>query len=825
MNRWLLGIILVVVALGGVGTAQADYEDGQRAWDAGRYSEALREWQASANAGDAKAMLALGRLYVQGLGVPQNYVQAHMWFSLAASRFEAEAVKERDALAARMAPEQVAKAQEQAAAWQPQAATAPAASADAGSAGPPPPKAIREAQELLAALGYEPDSPDGQWGERTAQAYQAFVRDANLPVTDTLTPSALKTMRAMARQAGAVPAPKPKAALPPDALHRAAKAGNLKGLEAVLAAGAEVNARDDKGWTALMYVVDKGYVLLVEPVLQAKADPDVRAPDGATALFMAAAHGHSEIIPMLMKGGADPTIKGPKGKTATEVAQARYGDPVNALEKGEPPAVIALLAGKTWVEGEQSAQILKGSVFRDCEQCAEMVVVPADRFRMAVGYREAHGVTIASPFAVGRYEVTFAEWDACVAAGGCTHRPDDEGWGRGIRPVINISWEDAQEYMRWLLRETGKPYRLLSETEWEYVARAGTTTEYWWGNEADHAHANYGKDECCEGMAAGADRWVNTSPVGNFKANAFGLFDTAGNVFEWVEDCWNEYYNGAPTDESAWTSGDCSKRVRRGGSWFNDTRSLRSAIRGNSGTGKRFSHLGFRIARTLALTPAAQEGEPPAVIALPADRTFAEGKERVRTLRESPPGSTFRDCDQCPEMVVIPEGRFRMGDLNGVGDDDEKPVHDVTIASPFAVGKYEVTFAEWDACVAGGGCTHRPADRGWGRGTRPVIDVSWDDTQAYVRWLSRATGKPYRLLSEAEWEYVARAGSTTKYQLGDDVGTNKANCVGCGSQWDAKSTAPVGSFAANAFGLFDTTGNVQEWVADCSARQLSGGAE
>ena len=157
------------------------------------------------------------------------------------------------------------------------------------------------------------------------------MRDANLPVTDTLTPAALKTMRAMARQAGATSVPKPKATLlPPDALHRAAKAGNLKGLEAALASGAEVNARDDKGWTALMYVVDKGYVLLVEPVLTAQADPDVRAPDGATALFMAVAHGHLEIIPMLMKAGADPTIKGPKGKTATEVAQARYGD----LEKG-----------------------------------------------------------------------------------------------------------------------------------------------------------------------------------------------------------------------------------------------------------------------------------------------------------------------------------------------------------------------------------------------------------------------------------------------------------------------------------------------------------
>ena len=387
MMRWLLVMILMASMLGGVGTAHAEYEDGQRAWDAGRHSEALREWQASANAGDAKAMLALGRLYVQGLGVPQNYVHAHMWFSLAASRFEAEAVKERDALAEKMSPEQVAEAQKLAAAWQP-GGTQPTASATKKPAGPPPPRAIREAQELLAALGYEPDTPDGQWGERTAQAYQAFARDANLPVTEMLTPAALKAMRAMARQAGAVSTPEPKATLPPDALHRAAKAGNLKGLEAALAADMDVNARDDKGWTALMYVVDKGYVLLVEPLLQAKADPDVRAPDGATALFMAVAHGHGEIIPMLMKAGADPTIRGPKEKTATEIAQARYGDLRSALEKREPPAIIALLAGKTLAKGEELEKLIQtipGFVFRDCDQCPEMIVVPAGRFRMG-GY-------------------------------------------------------------------------------------------------------------------------------------------------------------------------------------------------------------------------------------------------------------------------------------------------------------------------------------------------------------------------------------------------------------------------------------------------------
>ena len=620
--RWLLGIGVMVAALGGVGTAQADYEDGQQAWDTGRHGDALREWQASANAGDAKAMLALGRLYMQGLGAPQNYVQAHMWFNLAASRGEAEAVTERDALAGRMAPEQVAKAQDQAAVWQPEPAKSPATSAARGSAGPPPPKAIREAQELLAALGYEPDS-DGQWGERTAQAYQAFVRDANLPKTATLTPSALKTMRAMARQAGATSAPKPKAALPPDALHRAAKAGNLKGLEAALASGADVNARDDKGWTALMYVVDKGYVLLVEPMLTAKANPDVRAPDGATALFMAVAHGHSEIIPLLMKAGADPTIKGPKGKTAKEVAQARYGEPKAARKKGEDDAVIALLYGWTWdifsfdralslgtleaytaylsefpqgryiekarrLQGERkrppislTATSPAGTAGRECAECPEMVVVPAGQFRMGnlsgddIGYeRPVHDVTIAAPFAVGKYEVTFAEWDACVAGGGCTHRPNDEGWGHGTRPVRNVSWEDAQEYVGWLSRETGKPYRLLSEAEWEYVARAGTTTKY---------------------------------PGDINKPNAFGLF-TEGfvNVNEWVADCWNENYEGAPADGSAWTSGDCDLRVvrgddvmfivPRGDGFFTSAR----ADRGSFDAGYRsLFKLGFRVARTL----------------------------------------------------------------------------------------------------------------------------------------------------------------------------------------------------------------------------------
>ena len=177
----------------------------------------------------------------------------------------------------------------------------------------------------------------------------------------------------------------------------------------------------------------------------------------------------------------------------------------------------------------------------------------------------------------------------------------------------------------------------------------------------------------------------------------------------------------------------------------------------------------------------------------------------------------LQDCPECPEMAVVPAGGFRMGSTSG--GRDERPVHLVTIEYELAVGVYEVTFAEWDACVSDGGCGgYSPKDdaRGRGhRGSRPVFNVSWDDAQAYVLWLSRKTGELYRLLSEAEWEYVARAGTTTAYWWGDDIGRNRANCAGCGRRWDSQFPEPVGSFSANPFGLFDVHGNVSEWVEDC----------
>ncbi len=187
--------------------------------------------------------------------------------------------------------------------------------------------------------------------------------------------------------------------------------------------------------------------------------------------------------------------------------------------------------------------------------------------------------------------------------------------------------------------------------------------------------------------------------------------------------------------------------------------------------------------------------------------------EAERALK---PGNTFKECAKdCPEMVVIPAGEFMMGSptMEKGRDDDESPQHKVIIAAPFVVSKFTVTFEQWDACVAVGGC-NTVSDSGYGRGKQPVINVSWHDAQQYVAWFSRMTGRAYRLLTEAEWEYAARAGSTTAYPWGDGIGEGNANCSDCGRPWNGKSPAPVGSFMPNTFGLYDMHGNVWQWCED-----------
>ncbi len=279
------------------------------------------------------------------------------------------------------------------------------------------------------------------------------------------------------------------------------------------------------------------------------------------------------------------------------------------VEADQPILVMSLLTSPTGHLTNLSAAPHRGATiasfesgFRDAltgvGEGPPMVVVPAGQFRMGCLADEqdpfaetdpedapvyecasdelpARDVTIEQPFALSAHEITFADWEACVQDGGCNrYRPEDEGWGRGTRPVIRVSWNDAQRYVSWLSRSTGATYRLPSEAEWEYAARAGTTTAFSWGNRVRPGRANCNQDDCEDGHA-------NTAPVGRFPANAWGLYDMHGNVWEWLQDCRNgSSYRGGPMDGSPWEESGCDLRRQRGGSWRSPAASLRAAKRG-----------------------------------------------------------------------------------------------------------------------------------------------------------------------------------------------------------------------------------------------------
>ncbi len=257
--------------------------------------------------------------------------------------------------------------------------------------------------------------------------------------------------------------------------------------------------------------------------------------------------------------------------------------------------MVMMAASLTVSKGLAEEHFKPGSTFRDCPTCPEMVVVPEGRFMMgSTGGRfdekPVHQVTIAKPFAIGKYEVMWDEWEACVAEATCDNGPvtksgGDNGWGKGRRPVIEVSWHDAGKYVAWLNSKVpGMPYRLLSEAEWEYAARAGTTTQYHWGDALDLSKAN------------NSNKMV---PVGRYAPNGFGLYDMHGNVLEWVQDCYKESYDGAPTDGRPVSGKPDCLRVLRSGAWSYGSRVLRAANRYGTAPVDRMNIVGFRVAKTL----------------------------------------------------------------------------------------------------------------------------------------------------------------------------------------------------------------------------------
>ena len=434
--------------------------------------------------------------------------------------------------------------------------------------------ARRQIQLGLQAGGFDPGGADGLFGPRTRAAIRAWQTSRGSRATGYLDGAAaevLRTAGAAGPAVGQVVRPGPTVAI-------AAKPAASPAGAASPPASPEL---DGLFWQSIMNSTNP-------------ADFEAYLQQFPSGVFRALAQ--NRLATLREPTGAAAPVPG------TRVGVARSpgaGRPVTGATAafGGTSAAVGGVAG-TAAGGD--AGLRPGQVFRDCEDCPEMVVVPAGSFRMgclsggACRYLFAvpvHEVRVPS-FALGRYEVLFEEYDRFVAATG-RESPRDEGWGRGSRPVINVSWEDATAYADWLSAETGQRYRLPSEAEWEYAARAGTTTVYSWGNDIGQNRANCNR---C------GSRWdaTQTAPAGSFAANGWGLHDMHGNVYEWVEDCWHDSYERAPADASAWTrGGDCGRRVQRGGSWGTAWPGLGSAERNRADVGFRHNRDGFRLARTL----------------------------------------------------------------------------------------------------------------------------------------------------------------------------------------------------------------------------------
>ena len=448
----------------------------------------------------------------------------------------------------------------------------------------------------------------------------------------------------------------------------------------------------------------------------------------------------------------------------------------------------------------EPSEKLATSIFRDRlkdgSEGPEMVIIPAGQFKMSgiQGTKKGEDQSVSlkvsvKSFTMNRFPVTFAEYDQFAEA---TQRekPKDIGWGRNNRPVINVTWEDAVAYAQWLSEQTGFQYRLPTEVEWEYAARAGTETNYWWGNKIGKNRAN------CR-QSGSLWQGKKTAPVDFFRANPFGLYDMLGNVWEWTCSVYTfhgysliEIYNSCHRNWNQLPKH--AFPTLRGGAWNMLPEYCRSAARYHLEAFPATSNVGFRLVREIKPKPIQH--------IVFCDRLL--------------------DGTEGPEMVIIPGGQFKMGDIHGSGLGNEQPVHEVKIKQ-LAISGYTITFAEYDN-FAEATNRQKPKDEGWGRGNQPVIHVSWHDAIAYTKWLSQQTGQHYRLPTEAEWEYAARAGTETDYWWGHEIAPNQANCRESGSQWSGKQTAPVGSFAPNPFGLYDTVGNVWEWTCSEYAKHYQG---
>ena len=439
----------------------------------------------------------------------------------------------------------------------------------------------------------------------------------------------------------------------------------------------------------------------------------------------------------------------------------------------------------------------------------DMVLIPAGKFMMGSPESEPgrqqnetqHEVTLTKPYYLGKYEVTQEQWQSVMG-----NNPSISTKGAKL-PVTDVSWLDCQEFIKNLNSKTNGGYRLPTEAEWEYACRAGTNTAYSFGDSLTKNDANY-----C------GPKEENIKAAGSYNANAFGLYDMHGNVWEWCEDWKADYPMRTVTDPKGPTKG--TFRVLRSGTFGSDASSARSSKRGDNLPSLQYFTVGFRLAKTAdikaAIAPTGPKADTVAVIPatgnlLVAPFTEAKAKEMQKEVAKSLQKEVEEKEDLGKgitlDLVLIPAGKFMMGSpITEVGRKNDEKQHEVTLTKPFYMGKYEVTQEQWQAVMG-----NNPSIV---RGPRlPVTNVSWNDCQDFINNLNTKTNVNYRLPTDAEWEYACRAGTTTAYSVGNKIMPVYANY----NQSRKGKPTTAASYKPNAFGLYDMHGNVWEWCEDWKA--------
>jgi formylglycine-generating enzyme required for sulfatase activity len=489
-----------------------------------------------------------------------------------------------------------------------------------------------------------------------------------------------------------------------------------------------------------------------------------------------------------------------------------------------------------------------------------MVLIPGGTFTMGSpeseersrdNERPQHDVTVPS-FFMAKYPVTQGQWKAIASRTDLKVKldldPEPSNFqepyqdiDRWERPVEQVSWNEATEFCKRLSKLRGRNYRLPSEAEWEYACRAGTTTPFCFGETITPELVNYNGYYTYGAGPKGEGR-RQTTPVGQFPPNAFGLYDMHGNVWEWCADEWHENYQNAPTDGSIWLNGNKDRSPLRGGSWVNDPNGCRSAIRYVYYRGIVFDYnSGFRVVCYVNsyIPPTFEDDEfeleeelQESSFEAPTVAVDQRGEIIDRTTYTASYFTEILADGISLEMVLIPGGTFTMGapKTEKRSRDNERPQHNVTV-SLFFMGKYPVTQGQWKAIASRTDLKvnldlnpepsyfkkpYQDIDR-W---QRPVENVSWYEAAEFCKRLSKLRGRNYRLPSEAEWEYACRAGTTTPFYFGETITPELVNYNSNYTHGDGpkgenrKQTTPVGQFPPNAFGLYDMHGNVSEWCAD-----------